>query len=370
MHVLNAGRDLPEQQRRAKQFLVATQHAMNHILQEDKFVWDPRRNDLFVTGSRNPLNRDTRINLAAYCTAYVAAAPRGRAPPCDLIDGQASFSIVSTIFGNLLQYDVESTRILGPASVTRVIAQLREIEFLGALFDLGGGHWTAVTQYQNSCRKRVADAQGRPSIVNFRWSYIDSLAPEIYTCSDNLDDLLRDAPFTHAILIKNRAECYKSVSIDQLELERGRRNRGVGGPIMVRGVWKAPVLPPELPEAPPARPKPRSSGPTRSVHAENNWLEENDAAAPAAAAAAPAPRRGGPTRSVHGNNNMLTVVSESPNAGEAPVRRSASPHPRAGRAAVAAAAASPPLKGILKKGGRTRKQRKQRKQRQRYTRST
>jgi hypothetical protein len=192
--------------------------------------------------------------------------------------------------------------------------------------------------------------------MNFRWSYIDSLAPEIYTCSDNLDELLRDGLFTHAILIKNRAECYNSVALEQLEFERIRRTRGVGRQANIRGVWKAPVLPPEVPEPPPParEAKPRSRGPTRSVHGENNnWLEEEEEAP------AVAPRRGGPTRSVHANNNWQTVASE-----EAPARRAASPHPRAGR--VAAAEASP-VKGILKKrGGRTRKQQKQR---QRYTRS-
>uniref|UniRef100_A0A6C0DQW1 Uncharacterized protein n=1 Tax=viral metagenome TaxID=1070528 RepID=A0A6C0DQW1_9ZZZZ len=345
-----------------QQLLLCGKHAINHILQERKVDWQPRSRELLLTGRRHVMDPDTHINLAQFCGTYFEyyrAAQRipanARMPPCDLINGNVSTDVIQVLFASLLGYGVD---VIGFArhkatDLKRLKGHLEEDNCMGAIINIDGVHWTAVSRYLDSCRKRVG---GR--IEKFRWAYIDSLAESIYECTDSLDELFEKygARFAQAILIYNRpGESYYSVAAKRMEIAAGKNARGAAANIA--GVYAPPVLPAA---AAPARPagaaaaaalagaaaaanNARSYAPNNNNNARTFAPDDASVASydPAAGASARVPVRGrAPTP------GRVPVQGRAPTPGRVPVRGRA---PTPGRAAAAAAAAAP--KGILKKPG-------------------
>lgn len=375
-----------------QQLLLCGKHAINHILQENKVEWDPRKQQLLITGSLDPMNRDTRINLSYFCSSYFQyfrAAHRipanGRMPDCDLVQGNISSDVIQVFFSNLLRYRVDAIYFSQDrASALRSLAtRLSAHDCMGAIINIGGNHWTAISQYLDSCRKRVA---GR--LEKFTWAYIDSLSASIYECTDYLDEILTKygGRFVQAILIFNRpGQSYYSIAAARMDRKVANNSHAAPGAAAaaaartIRGIYTAPPL--------------AASG-QGSVEAENNAAtyhpdEENahtyreegqdnsesvESYHPGAAAAAAAT---GSASEAARTARHATLAERAPTPGRqqsaaaAAATASASEAARAARHAAlsqraptpgrqrpAAAAAAAPLKGILKKGGRTRRHRR------------
>jgi hypothetical protein len=232
----NIAPDLLERQT----LLLCGKHAINHVLQEEKLDWRPKNPQLLLTGSRNPLNRDTRINLARFCDTYFAYFRAVHQIPadadCDLINGNISSDVIQILFTNMLQYSVDAVyfSVDRTASLRKVQAGLERKDCLGVVINIGGYHWTAISQYLNSCRKRH---NGR--LEKFKWAYIDSQAPSIYECSDSLAELLKKygGNFVQAILIYNRPrESYYSVAAERMATARSPETH------LITGVYAAPSV--------------------------------------------------------------------------------------------------------------------------------
>ena len=240
LHSQKIAPDLLERQT----LLLCGKHAINHVLQEEKLDWRPKNPNLLLTGSRNPLNRDTRINLARFCDTYFAYFRTVHQIPanadCDLINGNISSDVIQILFTNLLKYGVDTVyfSVDRVASLRKLQAGLDRKDCLGAVINMGGYHWTAISQYLNSCRKRY---NGR--LEKFKWAYIDSQSPSIYECSDSLAELFRKygGNFVQAILIFNRpGESYYSVADERMATVRPP------DPHVITGVYAAPSVPTTL----------------------------------------------------------------------------------------------------------------------------
>ena len=313
-----------------QELILCGRHAINHILQESKVDWRPANRDLLITGSRDPMNRDTHINLAQFCTTYFdyyRSAHRipanGRMPACDLVNGPISSDVIQVLFANLLKYTVT---IMGFArdratDLRALRGSLEQHNCLGAIINIGGYHWTAVSRYMDSCRKRSG-----ARLTKFRWADIDSLADSIYECTDSLPALFEKhgGRFVQAILIYSRpGESYYSVADNRMD---GGVVEAAAGDIA--GVYAAPLVP--------VAPAGAAADNARTYVPNNN------------------------ARTFAPNNNANSVVSYDPDAEAAPVRRRP---PTPGRSSAVRTRAptpgrrpsAPAPKGILKKTGGTRR---------------
>lgn len=334
-----------------QQLLLCGKHAINHILQENKVDWYPRKQELLITGSRDPLNRDTRINLSYFCTSYFQyfrdahrIPANGRMPDCDLVKGNISSDVIQVFFSNLLHYRVDAIHFAQDraTALRSLAARISAHDCLGAIINIGGNHWTAISQYLNSCRKRVA---GR--LEKFTWAYIDSLSASIYECTDYLDEIFAKygGRFVQAILIFNRpGNSYYSIATERMDRKVANNSRAAPSAAAavstIRGIYTAPPLPAAL------------AGVAENNAATYHPDEEN------AQTYHEEEKQEGNGESVVSYRQGATAQSSSTAAAEAAER--AARHaallqrpstPSRSRPAAAAA----PVKGILKKGGRTRR---------------
>jgi len=308
--------------------LLCGKHAINHILQETKVDWQPRNPDLLITGSRNPMNRHTHINLAQFCGPYFEyylAARRfpvnARMPECDLINGNISSSVIQVFFANLLNYRVD---VIGfarekRADLRRLAGHLEEHDCLGAIINIGGEHWTAVSRYLNACRKRVG-----PRLEKFRWAYIDSLAASIYECTDSLGELFAKygGRFTQAILIYNRpGESYYSVAAERMD--RHVADNALAAATAIEGVYASPII---------------RQAPATAANNARSYAPNNNA------------------RTYAPNNNAASAVSYDPLAGApTPVGAVRGRAPTPGRRSLKSAMKKPGAGGTRRRGRQTQR---------------
>jgi hypothetical protein len=337
-----------------QQLLLCGKHAINHILQENKVEWDPRKQELLITGSRDPLNRDTRINLSYFCMSYFQyfrdahrIPANGRMPDCDLVKGNISSDVIQVFFSNLLHYRVDAIYFAQdrPTALRSLATRLGAHDCLGAIINIGGNHWTAISQYLNSCRKRVA---GR--LEKFTWAYIDSLSASIYECTDYLDEIFAKygGRFVQAILIFNRpGNSYYSIATERMG-RKAANNSHATAARSIRGIYTAPPLAAAAATAGVAEDNAATYRPedenAQTYHEEENQQGNSESVVSYHPGAA-----------VQSSSVAATAAAERAARHAALLQRPSTPGRQ--RPAAAAAAAAAPVKGILKKGGRTRRRR-------------
>jgi hypothetical protein len=266
-------------------------------------------------------------------------------PDCDLVNGNISSDVIQVFFSNLLHYRVDAIYFAQdrPTALRTLAARLSAHDCMGAIINIGGNHWTAISQYLNSCRKRVA---GR--LEKFTWAYIDSLSASIYECTDYLEEIFAKygGRFVQAILIFNRpGDSYYSIAAERMDRKVANNSHAAPAAAAaaaartIRGIYAAPPL---------------------SVAGQGSSAPENNAATFHADE--------DNAQTYHGDEeqqgNSESVASYHPGAAAASAAAVAAARssalkqrtPTPGRERpTASAAAKPTLKGILKKGGRTRR---------------
>jgi hypothetical protein len=178
-------------------------HAVNHLLQEKKLVWNPEDPRLLVPMARSknpadPKDNYNRINMIKFCEsqkneAIKAGIPKNAIESCN----PASGNIPSDIIVNLLKflgYNVDNSPYVSSAEKIRQFIRAARFkmahrDFLGIIVNIGKYHWTALTPFLNSCWSR--NDTGR--LRSRRYAYINSLPDKNghakRECIDTLDDI-------------------------------------------------------------------------------------------------------------------------------------------------------------------------------------
>jgi hypothetical protein len=102
---------------------LCAKHAINHVLQEEKIVWLPIKAELVKkassVGNISYTDKNTQINLSAYCLGYPAKIARergynqryiGNEDMCDMKNGETPFELVFNLL-NDLKYDVKKIHL-------------------------------------------------------------------------------------------------------------------------------------------------------------------------------------------------------------------------------------------------------------------
>jgi hypothetical protein len=209
-------------------------HAINHLLQEKKLIWNPEDTRLIVpmAKSKDPLDlKDNynRINMAKFCKleaqkALKAGIPKNALISCDPTTGNIPADIIVNLL-RFLEYNIDNTPYVSSAQkITQFIRAVRfKMEkpfFLGMIVNIGKYHWTAVTPYLNSCWSRNETGRLRSQ----RYAYINSLPDKNgqakKACVDTLDDMetfLKTLPGLERIIFVYSTETsYNSIAEQRL----------------------------------------------------------------------------------------------------------------------------------------------------------
>jgi hypothetical protein len=285
----------PEDRLESQRFQLCAVHAINHLLQEEKIIWEPRIPALYISSSENidyvddashawtctcthknpsdvaeceechkkqpahrsnnrlghafnteakaeaeaeggeakekdPMNFDTLINIHKYCANKLVdlqgiQTENGKPPPepqellntfqeslCQFTGGHQGM-IPFDFIGDILEMVLHHT-VIRPQSLDNdtIIDAVQEDDTLGVVLNLGGGHYTTICKYFNTC---ISDKKRK-------YAYIDSIYDDnkggvsCVTASE-LNQLLTDiADFgqnVYAVLIvKSTPDSYKSTA--------------------------------------------------------------------------------------------------------------------------------------------------------------
>jgi len=178
-------------------------HAVNHLLQEKKLLWDPEDPRLIIPRAKSkdpkdPKDNHNRINMVKFCDLQTKGAlaegiPRNAIVSCDPATGNIPADTIVNLL-NFLEYNVDNTPFISTAEKkTQFIRAARfkmaKPEFLGMIVNIGKYHWTALTPYLNSCWSRNDTGRLRSQ----RYAYINSLPDRngqvSRACIDTLDDI-------------------------------------------------------------------------------------------------------------------------------------------------------------------------------------
>jgi hypothetical protein len=164
-------------------------HAINHLLQEKKLVWNPEEPRLLVPMARSknpkdPKDNHTRINMSRFCDIQVnealkAGIPRHSIESCNPAKGNIPADIIVNLL-RFLDYDTDDTPFVSEAEsksqfVRAARFKMQKAGFLGMIVNIGRYHWTALTPYLNSCWDRNA---GTGRLSSRKYAYVNSLPDE------------------------------------------------------------------------------------------------------------------------------------------------------------------------------------------------
>lgn len=202
--------------------LLCGKHAINHLLQEEKVVWRPELEQTYIPNG-NPMDSKVKVNLADYCNTFYKIykaernIPEDAADPdCDLVNGNLTSDMIQVFLANDLRYKVEAFSFSSVSNSDDNIRKMRSAilkpEALGALVNIGGYHWTAISQNLESCRKRT---KGR--LESFRWAYLDSLASNVYSCADMFIEIQRmiQSKMKQVIVVSYSPASYVSTAVER-----------------------------------------------------------------------------------------------------------------------------------------------------------
>ncbi len=298
-----------------QELLLCGKHAINHVLQENKIVWNTDNDFLILEkgedklATNNVLHSNTQINLSKFCQFMLLLSNGVFKETCDSSRGNIPFDSISLLLKKMLNYETVTKRLYydeqlvemkkrrdklipdlkryreNPLSIpqfeiprdgipqviktqmnitgktynkfkqdelieslTNEITTLTsfienfalnkatfesefKIEFnkpnlLGAIVNLGGWHYVAVSKFVKECKTWKRDATGR--LVSESFMYIDSMGGVTKNCLklDALIELLKTNHAQSVVFVYPQAGCYDSVANKRLQLILNAQNGG------------------------------------------------------------------------------------------------------------------------------------------------
>jgi len=221
--------------------LLCGKHAINNILQEEKLVWEPSKPLLIDKKTKevaniftNPMFVQTQLNLHKFCELYPARVAEAshqslenakatftKTDLCDMANGNVPLEGLNFIL-NDLQFRTERESIpdkgiINDASIAKMI---KNDNLLGVIFNLGKGHYTALSKFLKKCKSWTRNETKRLTSVSY--SYMDSV-PNTVECksNDELGPFLKGLKISAILYIYWNGASYPSVSVRRAKgLER------------------------------------------------------------------------------------------------------------------------------------------------------
>jgi hypothetical protein len=217
---------------------LCAKHAINHILQEEKIVWIPNNDNLYInksdsTGTRSEqvMTKDVAINLWEFCGVSDAEARASvEAEPGEAAckgNGNLAFDRIPSLI-RLLGYDIVlsgkdradalySEKKPKRLFMAQLMAKISNICVLGAVLNLGKSHYTAIVKNARGCKSDLKGDSTGKVVTDFGYAYMDSNGPKgrfIGYCgtSDELETYLNTLPIVACLFISDRANAYESVA--------------------------------------------------------------------------------------------------------------------------------------------------------------
>ena len=210
--------------------LLCAKHAINNIFQEEKIVWDPTKLTYVSkktgknTDSDDPriiFNKSIQLNLYRFCNSYPDRLAResrqnladlfaqpNPADFCDMKNGMLPFEALQFILKDL-GFRVEFEHNLAN------LDKLKKTNSIGAILNLGKGHYTAISKFLKQCKSWTRNNTRRLTSVSY--SYMDSIPKATVTClsNDTLKPFISRLPVTAIIYIYFNPGTYGSVSVQR-----------------------------------------------------------------------------------------------------------------------------------------------------------
>ena len=218
-----------------QELLLCAKHAVNNILQEKKCVWEPAKGLLInkITGNetyKSVMIKNVQLNLHKFCESYPTrlAKQSGQnledalktltvTDKCDMAKGLIPFEAIAFILQDL------GFRVEHQARVES-LDKLQHPQLLGTIFNLGGGHYTALSKFLKTCKSWTRGANKRLTSVSY--SYIDSYPTSSIKCLSkyNIEIYLKSLPISAVLYVYFNPTSYESISVARahaLNLQQG-----------------------------------------------------------------------------------------------------------------------------------------------------
>lgn len=213
--------------------LLCGKHAINNILQEEKLVWDPtkpllidRKTKEAATVFTSPMFIQTQLNLHKFCELYPARVAQAsqqslenaqatmtKTDLCDMANGNVPLEGLNFILRDL-QFRTERESIPDKATIkdADIEKMTKNDNLLGVIFNLGKGHYTALSKFIKKCKSWTRNESRRLTSVSY--SYIDSV-PNTIVCKSNaeLGPFLKGLKISAILYIYWNPASYPSVSV-------------------------------------------------------------------------------------------------------------------------------------------------------------
>ena len=216
--------------------LLCAKHAINHILQEEKLVWIPGNENLYInksdgssTRSEEVSKKDVAINMWEFCgvsdaEARVSVEGEPGEAACKG-NGNLAFDRIPSLI-RLLGYDIfpigedradalYSAKTPKRLFMAELMAAITQQCVLGAVINLGKSHYTAIVKNVRGCRSNYK--HNGKLLTGAGYAYMDSNGPGgkfIGYCGniDELERYLNTLPIVACLFIADRADGYDSVT--------------------------------------------------------------------------------------------------------------------------------------------------------------
>jgi len=210
--------------------LLCAKHALNNIFQEEKIVWDPvkltyvsKKTGKSTESDDNQIifNKNIQLNLFRFCNSYPERLARESRQNlsnlytnpnpddfCDMKNGMLPFEALQFILKDL-GFRVEFEYNLAN------IDKLKKPNAVGAIINLGKGHYTALSKFLKQCKSWTRNETRRLTSVSY--SYMDSIPKASVTCLSNntLTPFLSRLPVSAIIYVYFNPGSYGSVSVQR-----------------------------------------------------------------------------------------------------------------------------------------------------------
>jgi hypothetical protein len=213
--------------------LLCGKHAINNILQEEKLVWEKdkpllidRKTKESATVFTSPMFSQTQLNLHKFCELYPARVAQAsqqslenaqatmtKTDLCDMANGNVPLEGLNFILRDL-QFRTERESIPDGATIKDALIEkmTKNDNLLGVIFNLGRGHYTALSKFLKKCKSWTRNATRRLTSVSY--SYIDSI-PNTIECKSKADlgPFLKGLKISAVLYIYWNPASYSSVSV-------------------------------------------------------------------------------------------------------------------------------------------------------------
>jgi len=225
-----------------QELLLCAKHSINNILQEKKLIWNPLmpliiNRDTGAESKKSIKLKNLQLNLHKFCETYPMRLAQQSGQnitnavkmltdndKCDLDKGLIPFEALAFILKDL-GFRVEHQARL------ESIESLQKPQLLGAIFNLGGGHYTAISKFLKTCKSWTRNTMSK-RLTSVSYSYMDSYPKASIKCLSNttLYPFLKSLPISAILYVFFNPTSYESVSVKRalaLNLQQGGKTRKI-----------------------------------------------------------------------------------------------------------------------------------------------